>query len=135
MAKALVYARTGDTKYRDTVIWALRSIENSGTYNGRCLALGRELAAYVISADLIGYRETAFINKVRELRNTRRQTDRPTWSSATKSARTTGDDWRAPVASRWICISATQQTSLERCSFTAAFSATDPPMPALILAM
>ncbi|MBI5031542.1 MAG: hypothetical protein HZB51_13515 [Chloroflexi bacterium] len=70
LARALVYVRTGDTQYRDSVLTALHSIENGGTYNGRALALGRELAAYVIAADLIGYRSTAFIAKVRELRNT-----------------------------------------------------------------
>ena len=53
MAKALVFARTGTTSYRTDVITALRSIVNSGTYNGRALAIGRELGAYVIAADLI----------------------------------------------------------------------------------
>jgi hypothetical protein len=53
MAKALVFARTGATSYRTSVVSALRSIVNSGTYSGRALALGRELAAYVIAADLV----------------------------------------------------------------------------------
>lgn len=53
MAQALVFARTGTAGYRTNVVTALRSIVNSGTYSGRALALGRELAAYVIAADLI----------------------------------------------------------------------------------
>lgn len=53
MAKALVYARTGQASYRDGVIAAVRSIAQSGRYNGRALSLGRELAAYVIAADLV----------------------------------------------------------------------------------
>ena len=58
LAKALVYARTGDTKYLNDVKSALTSIANSGTYNGRALALGRELGAYVISADIIDLKNT-----------------------------------------------------------------------------
>jgi hypothetical protein len=53
LAKALVYARTGQSSYRTDVLAALSSVANSGTYSGRALALGRELGAYVIAADLI----------------------------------------------------------------------------------
>lgn len=53
LAKALVYARTGVEKYRTEVIdQCMKAI---GTEKGgKTLALGRELAAYVISADLVG---------------------------------------------------------------------------------
>ncbi len=53
MAKALVFAKTREEHYRTDTAAALRSIVNMGTYNGRALALGRELGAYVIAADLI----------------------------------------------------------------------------------
>ncbi len=58
LAKALVYARTGDTAYIDDVKAALEFIamENSED-GGRTLALGRELLAYVIAADLINLPE------------------------------------------------------------------------------
>jgi hypothetical protein len=56
LAKALVFARTGAEPYRTGTIAALQSIVSSGTYNGRALALGRELGAYVIAADLIDLR-------------------------------------------------------------------------------
>ncbi len=56
MAKALVYARTGDLKRQLEVVDALWDVVSAGTYNGRALALGRELAAYVIAADLINLR-------------------------------------------------------------------------------
>jgi hypothetical protein len=56
MAKALVAARTGSADLRDDVLEALSAISNDGSYNGRALALGRELAAYVIAADLIDLR-------------------------------------------------------------------------------
>ncbi len=53
MAKALVFARTGQARYRMDVVRALGEIVDAPLYDGRALALGRELAAYVISADLI----------------------------------------------------------------------------------
>lgn len=52
LAAALVYARTGQQKYLDRVLPALTKVAN-GLPLIRALALGRELAAYVISADLI----------------------------------------------------------------------------------
>ena len=55
LAKALVYARTGNVTYRAQVVSALHSV--IGTENGAAtLSLGRELAAYVLAADLIGLR-------------------------------------------------------------------------------
>ncbi len=52
LAAALVYARIGQQKYLDRVLPALRKIAG-GLPLGRALALGRELCAYVIAADLI----------------------------------------------------------------------------------
>lgn len=51
MAKALAYARTGTPFYRDEVIRACMDV--IGTEGGRTLALGRELMAYVLAADLV----------------------------------------------------------------------------------
>ena len=53
LAKALVYARTGTASYRSDVIAALRNLMGTEA-SGETLAVGRELAAYVIAADLIG---------------------------------------------------------------------------------
>lgn len=55
LAKALVYARTGDLTYRAQVLSALHAVIGSEA-GGETLALGRELAAYVLAADLIGLR-------------------------------------------------------------------------------
>jgi len=56
LAKALVFARTGEEKYRVEVRSQLeRAIDTE--VGGRTLALGRELAAYVIAADLIALQE------------------------------------------------------------------------------
>ncbi|MDQ2941831.1 MAG: alginate lyase family protein [Chloroflexota bacterium] len=55
LAKALVYARTGNATYRAQVLSALHGV--IGTEAGAAtLSLGRELAAYVLAADLIGLR-------------------------------------------------------------------------------
>jgi len=76
LAKALVFARTGGASYRSDVVTALRSIVNSGTYNGRALALGRELGTYAIAADLISLKthdatlDQQFRAKLRELLTT-----------------------------------------------------------------
>lgn len=61
LAKALVFARTGITTYRSDVVSAIREIVNAPAYNGTALSLGRELAAYVLAADVIdlsGYNAT-----------------------------------------------------------------------------
>jgi len=52
LAAALVYARTGDTKALDNVKASLTKVAGGLTL-GRALALGRELCAYVVAADLI----------------------------------------------------------------------------------
>lgn len=70
LARALVHARTGQERYRTEVREAC--MEAIGTEaGGRTLALGRELAAYVIAADLVGLepaedeRFRAFLRDVR----------------------------------------------------------------------
>jgi hypothetical protein len=66
----------GDDGMRYLVEDALQEIVGSGTYAGSALALGRELAAYVIAADLIDVQsrtpslDIGFRAKLRELRDT-----------------------------------------------------------------
>jgi len=66
LAAAIVYARTGNSVYRNKVINALRKIENF-VPNGRTLAWARETGAYAVSADLIGYHTPAFEAKMRQM--------------------------------------------------------------------
>ena len=76
MAQALVFAKLRQETYRTKVVSAITNIVNSGTYNGRSLALGRELGAYVLSADLIDLNtfnptlDAQFRSKIRELLTT-----------------------------------------------------------------
>ena len=51
LAKALVYARTGNEAYRQAVITGC--MQAIGTEGTETLALGRELLAYVLAADLV----------------------------------------------------------------------------------
>lgn len=52
LAKAMVYARTGETKYRDEVMRSIdRAMETEN--GGRTLALGRNLVSFVVAADII----------------------------------------------------------------------------------
>jgi hypothetical protein len=53
LAKALVYARTAEERYRLEVVRACRAAMGTEA-GGTTLALGRKLAAYVIAADLVG---------------------------------------------------------------------------------
>ena len=57
LAKALLFARTQEAQYRTDVIGAIRQIVAAPRYKGRALALGRELGAYVIAADLVNLEE------------------------------------------------------------------------------
>ncbi len=53
LAKALVYARTGQATYRTAVVAALKAAVGTED-GGRTLALARNLPGYVIAADLVG---------------------------------------------------------------------------------
>src|SRR5690348_4357083 len=53
LARALVYARTADPRYRTQVIDQCMQAINT-ELGGRTLALGRKLAGYVIAAELVG---------------------------------------------------------------------------------
>lgn len=65
LAKALVYARTGDATKRAQVVDALVKVQSSKV--SRALELGRGLGAYVAAADYIGYRDPQFVAWVRKM--------------------------------------------------------------------
>lgn len=73
LAQALVAVRTGKAEYRDKVLSAIQSLINNQSENGgRTLALGRELAAFVVAADLINLEpamKQVFSVRLRELRD------------------------------------------------------------------
>lgn len=56
LAEALVFARTGAQRYRESVVSACMAAMGTER-GGRTLALGKELTAYVLAADLVGIPE------------------------------------------------------------------------------
>ncbi len=60
LAAGIVFARTGITHYRDIVARACDSLVAGGKPTGRSLPWARELGAYVLAADLVGHRTSAF---------------------------------------------------------------------------
>jgi hypothetical protein len=70
LAKALVYVKTGQVQYRNEVIQACMDAMETEN-GGRTLALGRELGAYVLAADLVGLpstEDTQFRNWLSDVR-------------------------------------------------------------------
>jgi hypothetical protein len=57
LAKALVFARTGEIKARLGVVDASWRVATAEPYHGSAVPLARQLAAYVIAADLVQLRE------------------------------------------------------------------------------
>ncbi|MBN2411924.1 T9SS type A sorting domain-containing protein [candidate division KSB1 bacterium] len=60
LAAGIVYARTGESKYRDKVVVACEKLANAGKPDDRTLAWARETGAYAMAADLVGYKTSEF---------------------------------------------------------------------------
>ncbi len=58
LAAALVFARTSNPIYQDKVTEALETLVAAGKPGDRTLAWAREVGAYALAADLVGYRTT-----------------------------------------------------------------------------
>lgn len=100
LAAALVFARTGQAAYRDKVIKQLRQLPTSSLAGARVLSVGRQLGGYVIAADLIGYRDAAFVSFVRDIR-TRKLGGHSRWTALTQTSDDTASNWGAwALASR-----------------------------------
>ena len=69
LAKAIVYTRAPDqfSSYRNEAIASIETLVAKGHPGGRTLAWGRNIGAYVMAADLLGYRSTAFDTYLRHL--------------------------------------------------------------------
>ena len=90
LAAALVYARTSDPAYRAKAITALEKVPSSPT--GRVLSMGRQLAGYVLAADLVNYRSSAFVSWVADVR-TRYLGNHGRWVNVTQTAEDTANNW------------------------------------------
>ncbi len=70
LAAALVYARTGDASYRDRVVQALDHLPTLGNPGNNTLAWARELGAFALAADLVGYSSGVFDLWLRDMAET-----------------------------------------------------------------
>jgi hypothetical protein len=116
LAGALVYARTGDTslrsKVRDGILAAKRTLDESGdwqTVNG-VLAAGRQIGAYVISADLIDLKnyDASANNEFRSWLTTIRTTNIGThgrWKAITFTCENAAANWSAFACASRIAAS------------------------------
>ncbi|HET9522525.1 MAG TPA: DNRLRE domain-containing protein [Candidatus Limnocylindrales bacterium] len=66
-AKALVYARTGDTKYRDDVVAMLKAAVGT-ELPGDALGIARGVAPLALAADLVDFRDAAWMSWIARLR-------------------------------------------------------------------
>lgn len=100
LAAALVHARTGEPTYADKVVGALEQVSTAPLEDATVLSVGRQLAGYVIAADLVGYRDPAFVRFVDQAR-TRNIGDHGRWFSLTQTSENTASNWGAwALASR-----------------------------------
>jgi hypothetical protein len=67
LAKALVYARTGVVRYRDETITMLKAAVGT-EYPGDALGIARGVAPLVLAADLVGWRDPAWMSWLNRLR-------------------------------------------------------------------
>jgi hypothetical protein len=114
LAAALVFARTGGSALRDKVIAACTKAV--GTESGaRALALARELPAYVIAADLVGYREPRFVTWVAGVRHAP-MTGGPASLIASHEERPNNWGTHAAAARAACAAYLGDQAELERCA-------------------
>jgi hypothetical protein len=78
LAAAIVYARTGDARYKDKVVAACEKLVAKGDPGGKTLAWARETGAYAMAADLVGYRTPAFEAWLRNMAETYKAEDKRT---------------------------------------------------------
>lgn len=120
LAKALVYARLQEKKYREEVLAALRHLVfERSEEGGRTLALGRELPAYIIAADLIDLRnhDAVLERKLRErLVELRRKNLRGRTLISTHEQRANNWGTHAGAARAAIAAYLQDEAELQRCA-------------------
>jgi hypothetical protein len=117
LAVALVAARTGDSAYADKAKQAIASAIGTDTLTtNTVLAVGRSLGAYVMAADLIGYRDPAFLAWIKHLRDDDIGTH-GRWKSIRFCSEDTSSNWGSFALASRIAVSAYlgDRADLDRC--------------------
>ncbi|SFK92227.1 alginate lyase family protein [Geodermatophilus ruber] len=105
LAAALVYARTGDAGHRDHVVSVLRQLPGSSLSGARVLSVSRQLAGYVLAADLVGYRDPAFLTYVGGLR-TRDIGGHGRWTTIAGTSEDSANNWGTWAMATRVAVSA-----------------------------
>ena len=105
VAAALVYARTGDDAYRDRVITVLTEAEQAPLAYARVLSVARQLAGFVIAADLVDYRDDSFESWVDDMR-TQTFGGHSRWFQITQTSENSANNWGSWALASRIAASA-----------------------------
>lgn len=102
-AAGLVYARTGDVAMRDKVITALRALPETEN-TARTLSVGRQMSGWILAADLVGYRDAAFVAWVSALRDEVLPLSNSRWQTLAMTAEDSASNWGAFSLASLIAI-------------------------------
>jgi len=91
LAAGLVYSRTGDATYKAKVEAALKQVPGTEA-GGRTLSLGRQLAGWVLAADLVDYRDPAFLTWLSGVR-TKNIGGHGRWYTLSQTHEDTANNW------------------------------------------
>lgn len=123
-AKALLFAKTRDAALKTAVEAALAQLptastppRNEGAETGGVLPVARQLAGWVIAADLVGYRTPAFEAWVSEIR-TRFIGGTGNWDVLKVTSQVTANNWGThSLAGRTACSAyLNDRTDLDQCA-------------------
>jgi hypothetical protein len=95
LAAGLVYARTGDAKYRDKVIAAVKAVPGTEAKATEVLPFARNVFGYVVAADLVDMPPDTVVDNGQ------------TWRAFLEAARTK----QFPGNTRWISLQKTSGDS------------------------
>jgi hypothetical protein len=113
LASALVYARTGDTKYRTRAVALIEAAyPTARTCSNAILSLGRQLGAYVLAADYVGYRAPAFVSWLTDIR-TKNLGGHGRWSALKFTADDSSNNWGSFAAASLVTANAYLGVSLD----------------------
>lgn len=104
LAAGMVYARVGGETYKTKVIDACKALMTSqkdGCTNA-ALAAGRQLGAWVLASDLVGYKDVAWVNWLLQMR-TRNLGGHGRWTSLRFTQSDSSNNWGA-FAQSSLCV-------------------------------
>ncbi len=111
MAAGLVYARTGETKYRDKVLAAVKAVAGTEAKATEVLPFARNVFGYVVAANLVGMPLDTVTNNGQtwrgflEAARTKQFPGNTRWISLEKTSGDSASNWNAYALSSHLAIS------------------------------